>query len=63
MDRGKVAVSISERRVDLNGSCVALHCSLYVLHLFQSVAHVAVSISKIGVDTGGGGGRNIEFKE
>ena len=44
--RGQVAVSISEGWVDLNGAGVALQGALYILHLFERVAHVGICISK-----------------
>jgi len=39
-------VSIGESRVDLDGSSVTLESSLNVLHFFQCITHVAVSICK-----------------
>ena len=50
MDRGKVAMGVSKGWVDLNSSSVALHGAINILHLLQGVAHVAVGISKVGVD-------------
>lgn len=46
MNGGQVAVSICKSRVDLNGTCVALQCPLHILHFFQGVPHVGISISK-----------------
>ena len=51
MDRSQVAVSVSESRVDLDGSGVAADSPLDVLHLLQSVAHVGVSVCKCWVDS------------
>ncbi len=51
MDGGQVAVSVSKGRVDLDGPAVALHGTIDVLHLLQSVAHVAIRVSKVGVDS------------
>ena len=59
MNGGQVAVSVCKGWVDLNSPAVALHGTIDVLHLLQSVPHVAVCISKVGVDSGGGGGRII----
>ena len=50
MDGGKVAVCICKGWVDLYGPRVALHGSRNVLHLLQSVTHVAVRICKVWVD-------------
>ena len=50
MDGSKIRVGIGERRIDLNGSRVALKRTVDVLHLLQSVAHVAVSVSKRWLD-------------
>ena len=46
-------MSIGKRRIDLNRSRVALHCSVNVLHLFECVSHVAVGVGKVWVDTNG----------
>ena len=43
-------MGIGKGWVNLNGSGVALKGSIDVLHLLQCVPHVAVSISKVGVD-------------
>ena len=43
-------MGISKGRVYLDGSTVALHGTIHILHLLQSVAHVAVCVSKVGVD-------------
>ena len=50
MDGSKIRVGIGERRIDLNGSRVALKRPVNVLHLLQSVAHVAVSVGKRWLD-------------
>ena len=47
-------MGISKGRVYLDGSTVALHGTIHILHLLQSVAHVAVCVSKVGVDPMGG---------
>ena len=39
-------MSISKGWVDLNGAGVALKGALYILHLFERVAHVGICISK-----------------
>ena len=43
-------MGIGKSWVDLYGSGVALQGSIDVLHLLQSVPHVAIGISKVGVD-------------
>ena len=43
-------MGIGKGWVDLNGSGVALQGSIDVLHLLQSVTHVAVGISEVRVD-------------
>ncbi len=43
-------MGIGKGWVDLNGSGVALQRSTDILHLLESVPHVAVGISKVGVD-------------
>ena len=43
-------MGIGKGRVDLDGSGIALKGSIDVLHLLQGVTHVAVCISKVGVD-------------
>ena len=48
VDRGKIAVGVGKGRVDLDGPGVALQGSLYVLHLFEGVAHVRVGIGEGG---------------
>ena len=40
---------IGEGRINLNSSCVALECSIDVLHFFKGVSHVAVCISEVWV--------------
>lgn len=54
-------MSISKGWVDLNGPTVALHGTIDVLHLFQSVAHVTVRISKVGVDSVGGDQHYLQY--
>lgn len=44
--RSEITMSISKCWVDLNSSCVALYRAIYILHLFQSISHVGVCISK-----------------
>lgn len=44
-------MSISKGRVDLDGSAVTLHGTINVLHLLQSVAHVAIGVRKVGMDS------------
>lgn len=51
MDGSQIAVSISEGRVDLDGTSVALQRPLYILHLLQCVTHVGIGISKCGADS------------
>ena len=50
MDGSEIAVGVGKGGVNLNGTSVALECSIYVLHLLQCVPHVAVGISKVGMD-------------
>jgi hypothetical protein len=40
---------VSKGRINLDGSGVALQRALDVVHLLQSVAHVAVGVSKRGL--------------
>ena len=49
MDRGQVRMGVSEGRIDLDGPGVALQRPLDVVHFFQGVAHVAVSIGESGL--------------
>ena len=51
IDWSKVTVSISERRVDLNGSGVTLNGSLDVLHFLKCIAHVGICISECWMDS------------
>jgi len=44
-------MGIGESWVDLNGPCIALQRSIDVLHLFQRVSHIAVSIGKRWLDS------------
>lgn len=43
-------MSISEGRIDLDGTSVALQGSLDILHFLQSISHVGIGISKCGAD-------------
>ena len=45
-------MGISKCRVDLDSSSVALHGTLDILHLFERVTHVRISISKVWMDPG-----------
>lgn len=40
VDRGQIAVCVSKGRVNLDGTGVALKCSLHILHLLQCISHV-----------------------
>ena len=44
-------MGVGKGGVNLYRTGVALHCSVDVLHLLESVAHVAVGIGKVGVDS------------
>lgn len=57
MNRCQVAVSISKSWIDLDGTSVALQCSLYILHFLQCIAHVGIGISKCGANS-----KNTMFK-
>lgn len=43
-------MSVGKGWIDLNGTSVALKSPIDVLHLLQSVTHIAVGISKVGMD-------------
>ena len=43
-------MGVGEGGVDLDGSGVALHGTIDILHLLEGVPHVAVSICKVGMD-------------
>ena len=44
-------MGVGKGGVNLNGTAVALHGSSDILHLFECVAHVAIGICKVGVDS------------
>ena len=53
MDRCQVGVRVGEGGVDLDGSGVALHGPLDVVHLLEGVAHVGVGVGKGRLDSNG----------
>ena len=53
MDRSQVGVRVGEGGVDLNGSGVALHGPLDVVHLLEGVAHVGVGVGEGWLDPDG----------
>ena len=50
MDRCQVGVRVGEGGVDLDGSGVALHGPLDVVHLLEGVAHVGVGVGEGRLD-------------
>ena len=53
MNTCEVAVSISKRRVDLDGFRVALKCLVDTAHFFEGISHVAIGVCESRVDTDG----------
>ncbi len=45
-------MGVGEGWVDLDGSTVALHSTIDILHLLESVPHVTVGIGKVRMDPG-----------
>ena len=62
MDRCQVGVGVGEGGVDLDGSGVALHGPLDVVHLLEGVAHVGVGVREGRLDPAQEG-RKASFPE